>query len=62
MRTLIAIVIIIYFIGVGVVLAPTVRANWNNGTAANFAASVGHELPYAFAWPANAYHSLNGQG
>ena len=62
MRALIAIVVIIYLIGVGVALAPTVRARWNSGTAAQFAASVGHELPYALAWPANVYRSLNGRG
>jgi hypothetical protein len=62
MRALIAIVVIIYLVGVGVALAPTVRAHWNSGTAADFTASVGHELPYALAWPANVYRSLNGHG
>jgi hypothetical protein len=62
MQALIAIVIVIYLIGVGVVLAPTVHANWNNGTAADFAASVGHELPYALVWPAEVYRGRNGRG
>ena len=62
MQTLIAIAIVIYLIGVGVVLAPTIQTNWNNDTAAGFAASVGHELPYALVWPANVYRSLNGRG
>ena len=62
MRGLIAIIVIVYLVGVGVALAPTVRAHWNSGTAADFASSVGHELPYALAWPANVYRSLNGRG
>ena len=62
MRVLIAVIVIIYFIGVGVALAPIVRANWNSETAADFAASVGHALPDALAWPANAYRSLSERG
>jgi hypothetical protein len=55
MRLLIALIIIVYFIGVGVVLAPTVETNWRSAPAARFAASVGQELPYALAWPARVY-------
>ncbi len=29
MRTLIGLLVIIYLVGVGVALAPTIKANWN---------------------------------
>ena len=55
MQVLIALIIIVYLVGVGVVLAPTVEANWRSGTTEQFAASVGHELPHALTWPARVY-------
>jgi hypothetical protein len=58
MRTLIALVIIIYLVGVGVVLAPTVTGKWNSGTASELSASVTQALPSALAWPAKAYHHM----
>ena len=39
MRALV--VLMIYLIGVGVALAPTIRAKWNSVSAADFAMSVG---------------------
>ena len=56
MRALV--VLMIYLIGVGVALAPTIRAKWNSVSAADFAMSVGQELPGAFAWPLTLYHSI----
>ena len=61
MRVLIALIVIVYLIGVGVVLAPTVEGKWNTATAAELASSVGQALPHAFAWPVAAYHSLTGK-
>jgi len=58
MRALIALIVIVYLIGVGVVLAPTIQSKWNTATAAELTASVGHALPSAFAWPVTAYHSF----
>ena len=52
MRALIALIAIVYLVGVGVVLSPTVGAEWNSGTASNLAASIGQALPNALAWPA----------
>jgi hypothetical protein len=60
MRVFIALVIIIYLIGVGVTLAPTFQAKWSTATAAELTASIGEALPGAFAWPVTAYHSLTG--
>jgi hypothetical protein len=58
MRTIIALVVIIYLVGVGVVLAPTVSGKWNSGTASELSASVSQALPAALAWPATAYRRM----
>jgi hypothetical protein len=51
MRTLFALIAIVYFVGVGVALAPTIQGQSNAGSASEFAASIGHALPDALAWP-----------
>jgi hypothetical protein len=61
MGGLIALIVIVYLVGVGVALAPTVEARWSSGTAAQFAASVGQELPYALTWPAWFYRNIRGR-
>jgi hypothetical protein len=61
MRLLITLLVIAYFVGVGVVLAPTIKANWSTGPASQFAESVAAELPTALAWPAAAYRSIAGK-
>jgi hypothetical protein len=48
MRSTLAVFLIGYLIGVGIVLAPTIRST----PATYLAASVGREMPYALAWPA----------
>ena len=58
MRVFVALVVIVYLVGVGVALAPTVRSKWNNATASDLASSVAQNLPYAVAWPARVYRSL----
>ena len=58
MRALIALLLIIYLVGIGVVLAPTIQAKWNSGTASELFASVMQDLPRAMSWPAAAYHSM----
>jgi hypothetical protein len=60
MRVIIALIVIVYLIGVGVVLAPTIQAKWNSAPASELAASVGEALPAALAWPVKAYHSAIG--
>jgi hypothetical protein len=40
MRMVIALLVMVYLIGVGVVLAPTVSGKWNSGTPAELSASV----------------------
>ncbi|MBV8450132.1 MAG: hypothetical protein JO094_15190 [Hyphomicrobiales bacterium] len=52
MRLLIALLIIIYLVGVGVELAPTIQTKWNSASAADLVASIIQDLPDAMAWPA----------
>jgi hypothetical protein len=62
MRAIIAVIVIIYLVGVGVALAPTIQAKWNSASASDLTASVIQELPNAVAWPARAYHSMADRG
>ena len=62
MRTLIALLMILYIVGVGVVLSPTVEAKWNGASASEFATSVAQALPNALSWPVRAYHSITERG
>ncbi len=56
MRSLIALILIVYLVGVGVVLAPTFQAKWSSGTPAELFNATMHDLPVALAWPARQYH------
>jgi hypothetical protein len=58
MRLFITLLVIAYLVGVGVVLAPTIKANWSMGPASQFVESVTTELPRALAWPAAVYRSI----
>lgn len=60
MRVLLAVILIIYLVGVGVALAPTVRDRWNVASASDFTADVARNLPYAVRWPARAFRSISG--
>jgi hypothetical protein len=62
MRALIALIVIIYLVGVGVALSPTIQAKWSSASASDLATSVAQELPNAVAWPARAYHSITARG
>jgi hypothetical protein len=59
---LIALIVIIYILGVGVVLSPTIQAKWSGGSASDFATSVAQALPDAVAWPVTVYHSITSHG
>ena len=61
MRALIGLIVIVYLVGVGVVLAPTVKTRWNTGTASDLSASVAQALPGALAWPASVYRNMTGR-
>ncbi len=58
MRMLIALLVIAYLVGVGVTLAPTIKANWNTTPASRFVESAVAELPRALSWPVTAYRSI----
>jgi hypothetical protein len=60
MRFLLAIIVIIYLVGVGVVLSPTIRSTWDTETASALADHVIQALPSAFAWPVRAAHAFAG--
>ena len=60
MRLLIALIVIVYLIGVGVELAPIFQTGWNHASAAELSGNVIHALPDALAWPAHVYHNLMG--
>jgi hypothetical protein len=62
MRAIIALIVIVYLVGVGVVLAPTIQAKWNGASASDLATGVGQALPTALAWPAGVYRSITGRG
>ncbi len=58
MRGLIALLVIAYLVGVGVTLAPTIKASWSTAPASQFVESVVAALPRALSWPAAAYRSF----
>jgi hypothetical protein len=60
MRLLLALIVIIYLVGVGVVLSPTVRSTWNSEPASVLADRIVQALPEALAWPVRAAHVFVG--
>jgi hypothetical protein len=62
MRALIALFVVVYLIGVGVALAPTIQTNIRTATAPELASSIVQSLPDALAWPTRAFRTLSGKG
>ncbi len=62
MRMLIGWVVIIYLVGVGVAVSPTIGTKWDGASASDLAAGVAEALPNAAAWPARAYRSMTDHG
>ncbi len=62
MRLVIALIVVIYIVGVGVVLSPTIQAKWSGASASNLATSVAQALPNALTWPVRAFHSITDRG
>lgn len=58
MRILIALIVVIYLVGVGVVLSPTIQGKWSSASGSDLTTSVAEALPDALAWPTTAFHSL----
>ena len=57
MRMIIALLAVVYIVGIGVVLSPTVQSKWTGASASDFASSVLGALPYAAAWPVRVFRS-----
>jgi hypothetical protein len=55
MRSALAVLVIVYLVGVGVELAPTFSSASSSSVSVLFA-SVMRELPNALEWPARVYH------
>jgi hypothetical protein len=55
-----ALIVIIYLVGVGVVLSPIVRSTWNSEPVSVLAQDVAQTLPDALAWPVRAAHAVTG--
>jgi hypothetical protein len=60
MSFLLALIVILYLVGVGVVLSPTIRSTWNSEPASALADHVVQALPDALAWPVKAAHAFSG--
>jgi hypothetical protein len=60
MQTIIALIVIVYLVGVGVVLSPVVRSEWNSEPASALAQSLAQALPEALTWPVRAARSVSG--
>jgi hypothetical protein len=60
MRLLIALIVIIYLVGVGVILSPTVRSAWNSAPASVLAENIARELPDALTWPVRVARGVTG--
>jgi hypothetical protein len=58
MRAFIEILLIFYLAGVGVELAPALKASWDNGSAARCVGGAATELQRAFSWPATVYRNI----
>jgi len=62
MRLFVALIVIIYLVGVGIALSPTIQAKWSGASASDLATGVAQALPGAAAWPVRAYHSITDHG
>jgi hypothetical protein len=60
MRLLLALIIIIYLVGVGVVLSPIIRSTWSSEPASVLTDRIVQALPEALAWPVRAAHAVSG--
>jgi hypothetical protein len=58
MGGILTLLVIVYLVGIGVVLAPAVQGEWNTGTASEFFQSILLQLPTAAAWPVTLYHHM----
>jgi hypothetical protein len=62
MRSVLAVILITYLVGVGIILSPTIESKWSVAPASDLSATITQELPYAMAWPARLVHELRASG
>jgi hypothetical protein len=55
---IVSLLMIAYFVGVGVALAPTIKAKWSSAPASQFVAITLEDLPRALSWPVTAYRGI----
>jgi hypothetical protein len=55
-------IVIIYLVGIGVELSPTIQAKWNGASASDLVTSVVQELPNAMAWPVRVFRRITERG
>jgi len=60
MGEIIMLLVIIYLVGIGVVLALAVQREWNSGTTSGLFGRIQLELLVAAAWPVTLYHRIMG--
>jgi hypothetical protein len=56
MRALIISIILVYLVGIGVTLFPTLSRNWDRSTGSELTAIMLDSLPIAMKWPVRVYH------
>jgi hypothetical protein len=62
MRMLVFLIVIVYLVGVGVVLSPTITSKWSSAPSSELASNVSEALPGALAWPATLYKRISAGG
>jgi hypothetical protein len=62
MRSVLAVILITYLVGVGLILWPAAQSKWSVAPASDLSASIDRELPYALAWPVRVVHQLEARG
>jgi hypothetical protein len=60
-RLLIALIVIVYLVGVGVELAPIFQTGWAHQTASELTSNIIDALPNALAWPVQVYRNFTGK-
>jgi hypothetical protein len=58
-RIALSLLAIVYVVGVGVYLGPSIWAGWSSSNAGMMVENVSSALPDALAWPISAFRSIS---
>ena len=58
MRSMLAVILITYLVGVRLILWPTAQSKWSVVPASDLSASIDQQLPYVLSWPVKSFTSL----